>query len=413
MTKRLHSLIAGAGVVAALCAPLSFAEAIKVAFIDPLSGPFAPVGQGLLRSFQMVAEVGNREKWAPGHTFEVTGFDNKASPQESLTVLKTAIDQGFRYVVQGNGSGAAGALIDAINKHNERNPGKEVVFLNYAAVDPDLTNSKCSFWHFRTDANSDMKMEALTSYLAKDKNIKKIYIIGQNYAHGHQVTRAAKEYLKRKRPDIEIVGDDLHPIGSVKDFSPYVAKINASGADTVITGNWGSDLALLIKAARESDLKANFYTYYAYTTGVPTVMGATGVDRVKYVGTWNVNNETYSGKDLIEAFKKKYNDDYYAVTTYSALQLLGKGVVQAKSTDPVKVAFAMEGQKFKTLNGDIEMRKSDHQLQQPLYVATWVKANNKDVKFDQENTGYGWRTDQKIDAFVASQPTSCAMKRPS
>jgi branched-chain amino acid transport system substrate-binding protein len=413
MTKRIHSLIAGAGVVAALCAPLSFAETIKVAFIDPLSGPFAPVGQGLLRSFQMVAEVGNREKWAPGHTFEVTGFDNKASPQESLTVLKTAIDQGFRYVVQGNGSGAAGALIDAINKHNERNPGKEVVFLNYAAVDPDLTNSKCSFWHFRTDANSDMKMEALTSYLAKDKNIKKIYIIGQNYAHGHQVTRAAKEYLKRKRPDIEIVGDDLHPIGSVKDFSPYVAKINASGADTVITGNWGSDLALLIKAARESDLKANFYTYYAYTTGVPTVMGATGVDRVKYVGTWNVNNETYSGKDLIEAFKKKYNDDYYAVTTYSALQLLGKGVVQAKSTDPIKVAFAMEGQKFKTLNGDVEMRKSDHQLQQPLYVATWVKANNKDVKFDQENTGYGWRTDQKIDAFVASQPTSCAMKRPS
>ena len=413
MTKRLHSLIAGAGVVAALCAPLSFAETIKVAFIDPLSGPFAPVGQGLLRSFQMVAEVGNREKWAPGHTFEVTGFDNKASPQESLTVLKTAIDQGFRYVVQGNGSGAAGALIDAINKHNERNPGKEVVFLNYAAVDPDLTNSKCSFWHFRTDANSDMKMEALTSYLAKDKNIKKIYIIGQNYAHGHQVTRAAKEYLKRKRPDIEIVGDDLHPIGSVKDFSPYVAKINASGADTVITGNWGSDLALLIKAARESDLKVNFYTYYAFTTGVPTVMGATGVDRVKYVGTWNVNNETYSGKDLIEAFKKKYNDDYYAVTTYSALQLLGKGVVQAKSTDPIKVAFAMEGQKFKTLNGDVEMRKSDHQLQQPLYVATWVKANNKDVKFDQENTGYGWRTDQKIDAFVASQPTSCAMKRPS
>ena len=199
MTKRLHSLIAGAGVVAALCAPLSFAETIKLAFIDPLSGPFAPVGQGLLRSFQMVAEVGNREKWAPGHTFEVTGFDNKASPQESLTVLKTAIDQGFRYVVQGNGSGAAGALIDAINKHNERNPGKEVVFLNYAAVDPDLTNSKCSFWHFRTDANSDMKMEALTSYLAKDKNIKKIYIIGQNYAHGHQVTRAAKEYLKRQR----------------------------------------------------------------------------------------------------------------------------------------------------------------------------------------------------------------------
>ena len=304
-------------------------------------------------------------------------------------------------------------MIDAINKHNERNPGKEIVFLNYAAVDPDLTNSKCSFWHFRLDANSDMKMEAMTTYLAADKTVKKVYIIGQNYAHGQQVTRAAKEYLKRKRPDIEIVGDDLHPIGSVKDFAPYVAKISASGADTVITGNWGSDLALLVKAARESDLKAKFYTYYGYTTGVPTVMGAAAANHVRYVGTWNVNNETYAGKEIIEEFKKKINDDLYAVTTYSGIQLLAKGVNQAKTTDPVKVAFAMEGQKFKSLNGEVEMRKTDHQLQQPLYVTTWVKTNGKTVKFDQENTGHGWRTDQKVDAYVASQPTSCSMKRPS
>ncbi len=412
MTHSFRSSVLATAVAAALFAPLAQADVVKVAFIDPLSGPFAPVGQNLLKSFQSVAEVANRDKWSPGHTFEVTGFDNKASPQESLTVLKAAIDQGYRYVVQGNGSGAAGALIDAINKHNERNPGKEVVFLNYAAVDPDLTNSKCSFWHFRLDANSDMKMEALTTYLAKDKSIKKVYIIGQNYAHGHQVTRAAKEYLKRKRPDIEIVGDDLHPIGSVKDFSPYVAKIAASGADVVITGNWGSDLALLVKAARDASLKSKFYTYYGYTTGVPTVMGASAANFVRYVGTWNVNNETYAGKELVEGFKKKFNDDYYGMTTYSAIQLLGLGINQAKSTDPVKVAFAMEGLRFKTLNGDVEMRKADHQLQQPIYITTWVKTNGKDVKFDQENTGYGWKTEQKIDAYVASQPTSCAMKRP-
>ncbi len=412
MTHSFRSSVLATAVAAALFAPLAQADVVKVAFIDPLSGPFAPVGQNLLKSFQSVAEVANRDKWSPGHTFEVTGFDNKARPQESLTVLKAAIDQGYRYVVQGNGSGAAGALIDAINKHNERNPGKEVVFLNYAAVDPDLTNSKCSFWHFRLDANSDMKMEALTTYLAKDKSIKKVYIIGQNYAHGHQVTRAAKEYLKRKRPDIEIVGDDLHPIGSVKDFSPYVAKIAASGADVVITGNWGSDLALLVKAARDASLKSKFYTYYGYTTGVPTVMGASAANFVRYVGTWNVNNETYAGKELVEGFKKKFNDDYYGMTTYSAIQLLGLGINQAKSTDPVKVAFAMEGLRFKTLNGDVEMRKADHQLQQPIYITTWVKTNGKDVKFDQENTGYGWKTEQKIDAYVASQPTSCAMKRP-
>lgn len=414
MATPIRSLVIPFSLAVAFAAPsLACAETVKFAFIDPLSGPFAPVGQGILKSWQYVAEIANQQKWAGDNTFEVVGFDNKASPQESLSQLKSAIDQGYRYIIQGNGSGAALALIDAINKHNERNPGKEVLFLNYAAVDPDLTNSKCSFWHFRFDANSDQKMEAMTTFMAKNPNIKKVYIIGQNYAFGHQVTRAAKEYLKRKRPDIQIVGDDLHPIGQVKDFSPYVAKIKASGADTVITGNWGADLALLIKAAKEADLKTDFYTYYGSTTGVPTAMGAAGADRVKYAGYWNVNNDKFVGKEIVEGFKKKYNDDYYAMATYTGLLMVGKAMKQTKSTDPVKVAFELEGMKAESLNGEVEMRKTDHQLQQPLYIATWVKVNGKDVKYDQENTGYGWKTDVKFDPYVAVQPTSCQMKRPS
>ena len=392
---------------------IASAETVKLAFIDPLSGAFAPVGQNQLKTWQAMAEVANQRKWAGSNTFEIVGFDNKGSPQESLTQLKAIIDQGYHYIVQGNGSGVAGALIDAVNKHNERNPGKEIVFLNYAAVDPDLTNSKCSFWHYRLDANSDMKMEALTSFMTKDASIKKVYIIGQNYAHGQQVSRAAKEYLKRKRPDIQIVGDDLHPIAQVKDFSPYIAKIKASGADTVITGNWGADLALLIKAAKDADLKANFFTYYGATTGVPTAMGAAGADRVKVVAYWHANNETFSGHEIVEAYKKKYNDDFYTLSIYTGLELLGKAIMNSKSTDPVKVAYAMEGLKVTSLNGEVEMRKTDHQLQQPLYIATWSKVDGKTVKYDQENTGYGWKTNQKVDTYIASQPTSCQMKRPT
>lgn len=392
--------------------PAAMSDTIKIAYIDPLSGPFAPVGQNILNSFQYMAEKANAESWAGGHKIEVVGFDNKASPQESLTLLKTIIDKGFRYISQGNGSGVGLALLDAVNKHNERNPGKEILYLNHAAVDPDMTNSKCSFWHFRFDSNSDMKMEALTSFMAKDLAIKKVYIIGQNYSFGHQVTRAAKEYLARKRPDIQIVGDDLHPIGQVKDFSPYVAKIKASGADTVITGNWGADLALLIKSAKDADLKANFYTYYAGTTGVPTAMEAAGIDRVKQVSYWHPNNESFSGKEIVTGFKAKYKDDYYSMATYSVIASLAKAVKESKSIEPLKVAMAMEGMTVKSLNGDDVLRKNDHQIQQALYISTWVRTNGKDVKFDQENTGMGWQTNQKIEAFVASQPSSCQMKRP-
>lgn len=400
-------LMTGAGIVGAQ------AQDVKIAFIDPLSGAFAPVGNNQLKSLQFAVELANQQKWAGGHTLQVDGFDNKGSPQESIAQLNAAIDRGYRYVVQGDGSGAAAALIDAIGKHNQRNPDKTVLFLNHGALDPDFTNSKCSFWHFRFDANSDMKLEALTTFLAPDKNVKRVYVIGQNYSHGQQVSRAAKEYLKAKRPDIEIVGDDLHPIAQVKDFAPYIAKIKAANADTVITGNWGADLALLVKAAKESGLNANFYTMYGDNSGVPTAIAGDGENRVKTISYWNMNNENYTGKDLVEAFRKKYDDDYYQMSTYSIVAMLARAVKDTNSGDALKVAYALEGMKFKSLNGDVEMRAKDHQIQQPLYIKTWVKAGGKDVLFDQEKTGLGWKTDQKIAADAITQPTTCEMKRPA
>ena len=217
-------------------------ETVKIAFIDPQSGPFANIGQNILRTFQLAAE---RTGAKSGVKYEVVAFDNKASPQESLNVLKAAIDQGFRYVAQGNGSGAAAAILDAVNKHNERNPGKEVVFFNNAAVDPDLTNSKCSFWHFRFDADTSMKMEVMAAEMAQDPAVRRIYLINQDYAHGQQVSRYAKEIIARRHPQAQVVGDQLHPLGQVKDFAPYVAKIIQSGADTVVTGNCGISAAPL------------------------------------------------------------------------------------------------------------------------------------------------------------------------
>ena len=397
----------------ALLAGSAYAQTVKIAFIDPLSGLLGPVGQNQLRSWQYVADYANEKNWAGGPKFEIVPFDNKLSPQESLNVLKRVEDEGIRYIVQGNGSSVALALTDAVEKYNARNPGKEILYLNYAAVDPDLTNSKCEYWHFALDINANMKMEALTSYLAKDQNVKKVYLINQNYSFGQAVARAAKEYLARKRPDIKIVGDDLHPLARVKDFAPYVAKIKASGADTVITGNWGSDLALLIKAAKDAGLNVKFYTYYASTTGVPTAMGSAGEDKVFYVGYWNVNNEKFVGSDIAMGYDKKYNDDYYTMATYTGIAYLAKAFKETKSTDPVKVAKALEGMKVQSLNGEVEMRKTDHQAQQVVYIAKWVKVDGKKVKYDQEKTGYGWETEAVIPAYVATQPTSCQMKRPN
>lgn len=396
---------------------LAHAETIKIAVIDPMSGPFAPVGLNTLNSFKFIAERANAEKWAGEHQLVFDAFDNKAGVQESLSLLKMVADKGYRFITQGTGSAVGLALIDAINKHNQRNPGKEIIYLNHGSIDPDMTNSKCSFWHFRFDANSDMKMEALTSFIANEKRIKKIYLIGQNYSHGQQVARAAKSYLARKRPDIQIVGDDLHPIASVKDFSPYISKIKASGADAVITGNWGTDLALLIKAAKELKLNVDFYTYYASSTGVPTAMGESGLHRVKLIGYWHPNNPSALGAQITQAYKDQYKDDFSSSSTYTMIASLSKAIKyvgkSGTAIDPVKVAFALEDMQIDFFGTPATMRKADHQLQQMLYLSDWTKVNKKDLRFDQENTGLGWKTLQKFDAYVATQVTSCQMQRPN
>ena len=404
----------GAALVAAgaLSASMAFAqkgETVKIAWLDPLSGLMAAVGTNQLKTFQFLAEEFNKKNSA-GVKFEIIGIDNKLSPQETTSALRSAMDQGARYVVQGNGSGPALAIIDALEKHNGRNPGKEVLFFNYAAVDPDLTNSKCSYWHFRLDADTSMKMETLTTYMKEQPEIKKVYLINQNYSHGQQVSKFAKENLKKKRPDVEIVGDDLHPLAQVRDFSPYIAKIKQSGADTVITGNWGSDLALLIKASNDAGLNVKFYTYYAATTGTPTAMGAASDGKVLQVGYTHYNAGGVM-QPLMAEYKKKFNDDLYTADIYTVFAMMNEAFVKTKSTDPLKVAAALEGMKFNSFNGEVEMRKTDHQLQQGLYITRWQKADAKNP-YSPENTGYTLAPVKFYEAYVASTPTSCQMKRP-
>jgi branched-chain amino acid transport system substrate-binding protein len=410
MKNAIRLVTAGAILVCAGAAFAQSGETVKIAMIEGLSGPFGNVGQNQLKTWQFLTEQLNGSKNVAGVKFEVVGFDSKGSPQEALNSFKAAVDQGFRYITQGNGSGAALALSDAVAKHNDRNPGKEVVYLNYAAVDPALTNEKCNYWHFRLDADTTQKMEALTTFMKDQPKVKKVYLLNQNYSHGQQVAKYFKEGMARKRPDSSIVGDDLVPLGQVKDFAPYVAKIKQSGADTIVTGNWGADLTLLVKALNDAGLKIPMYTYYAAVSGTPTVLASGGEGEVYQISYAHSNYPGTMGK-LSDDFQKKFGDDFYTYSIYNGIVLMSEAMVKAKSTDSVKVAAAMSGMKFKGFNGESEMRKSDHQMQQGLYISKWQKVDAK-YPYSVEKTGYTFAPVKYIESYVASTPTSCQMKRP-
>jgi branched-chain amino acid transport system substrate-binding protein len=394
--------------------PSGAAETIKIAFIGGLSGPYALQDEEARKGVEMSADIVNlRGGVLGGKKIEIVPFDNKANPQESLIVLRQAIDQDIHYVISGR-SNIALAITDAVAKHNARNADRSVLFLNYSGLDPALTEAKCNFWHFRFSAHADMVVNVLTDYMAKQPSLHKVYLLNQDYAYGQAVSHAAKQMLAAKRPDVQVVGDDLVPLQKIKDFAPYVAKIRASGADSVLTGNWGSDLTLLVKAGNETGLKSIFYTIAAFLPGTPTAIGAAGADRIRTISPWHINSADVAWQKTLLDYRARYRSITYLdyLTAIRPVQMVAVAMDKAGSLDPMKVAFALEGMTYAGPTGHSWMRADDHQMIAPIYILSFVKAGQAGVKYDEEGSGYGWKTEAFVEAKDIVPPIKCQMERP-
>ena len=409
---------------AATLSPARAAQPIRLAMIEGLSGAFGNAGEAVWRNLQWAVERVNGRGGVrlPGgaRPLALQRFDSKGNTEEALGLLRSATDQGIGFILQGNSSATASALIDALNKHNDRAPDRRALFLNYSAVEPALTNERCSFWHFRFDAHADMRLEALTEVLKADLRVNKVYLIGQDYSFGQQVVRQARQMIGRKRPDIEFVGEELHPMGRVKDFLPYATKIRASGAQAVVTGNWGNDLTLLVKAVRDLGLNVKFYTFYGNALGVPATLSEAGVGSVLAVAEWHPNVGNRASDALVAAFRQRFpdpRDDYLHARMQALVEMLVAAIEKARSTEAVAVARAMEGLVLdaRPLGGVHSglMRREDHQFQQPLYVSVMDRAGRDGVKHDVEGSGFGFRTVRRFEAGELALPSTCRMVRPA
>ncbi|APW44878.1 branched-chain amino acid ABC transporter substrate-binding protein [Rhodoferax saidenbachensis] len=395
------------------------AAPFKLAVIEGFSGANAAGGEAVFRNLVWAVERVNARD---GVKLALERYDSKGQTEEALSALRSAIDGGARVILQGNSSGVAASLIDAINKHNEREPTRRVLFLNYSAVLPELTNEKCSFWHFRFDAHADMRMAALMESIKEDRALKSVYIIGQDYSFGQAVAREARRQLNLVRPDVQIVGDELHPLGKVKDFIPYATKIKASGAQAVITGNFTTDLSLLIKAAKDVGFEGKFYTFYGNALGAPAAIGDSGLGKVVAVADWLPNVPTAGSEAFYKAFRARYPqpaDDYVHMRMHLMVEALAQAIDATvkqsgneNAIDLVAVGAQLERAKV-TLGGQTgSMRTSDHQFQQTLVVGVMERQGSPGVKFDVEGSGYGFKVVKTIAAAAAELPTTCKMQRP-
>lgn len=404
--------VALAGTVLAVGA--ARAEPVKIALIESLSGGQAVTG----KLFQSAVKYGLRrleeEKvWPDG--IQLLEYDNQGGPSEAADKLKAAINDGAHLIIQGASSAVGGQITGDIQKHNQRNPGKEVIYINVGAEAMEFTGSKCHFYHFRWNGNAEIRLKAMLEAM-KSANVlgDKIYVIGQNYSWGHDVQKLVHEYAPKY--GYKVVGDVIHDVNRIQDFAPYVAKIKDAAPDTVITGNWSNDLLLLMKAAGDTGLKVRFAAYWLDQPGNVANAGDTAIGHYAESSFFADSNGEKSAA-FAEDFKAKTGQYPINVQGHTTHAIWGIGetlkALKGKPGDKLDVkrfAFAMENVTVETSVGPVKMRGEDHQALLPLAVAIV----SKDAKFKADNTDKGFQTIRLLSGEEASAPvqSSCNMKRP-
>jgi branched-chain amino acid transport system substrate-binding protein len=412
---RLASSGVAALVLATVAAPGPVvADATQVGLIEPLSGPIAAVGQDALKQVEYTIDQINARG---GVQLEVIGLDNAMSAEKTTEQLNRAVDDGITYVMQGVGSNHALNIIEFVNKHNRRNPGDEMVYLNHSAVTTAFTNELCSFWHFRFDANVDMKVAGLVTQISRDDTVERVYLLNQNYAYGKSFQAAANRLLAERAPNVEIVGDELiTPFGKVLDFTPYIAKIQASGADTILTGNWGPDMVRFVRGAEAAGLDVQFYSIYG---GITSSISGYGEDaaniRLMQITELHENQDGIPADvvTFMNGFKERYGDTWYADRYRWALEMLAAAIEQAGTDDPIPVARALEGMSFGGPLGDVQMRADDHQIQLPLVVSSLTADAAIPVVYGGNDFGVAFETAGLVARADTTLPTTCEMDRPN
>jgi len=390
---------------------------IKIALIEPMSGPYAAVGQDMLASLKFyVDQINKKGGVLNGRKLEVVPFDNAMKAEKTTELLRKAIDDGIKFITQGAGTNHALNIIKQVDKWNSRNPGKEVIYFNHSAVTTSLTNELCSFYHFRFDANVDMKVAGLVSQMSKDEDVDKLYLFNQNYAFGKSVRNAGLKFVSERASHIQIVGNELiSPFGKVQDFTPYVSKIKLSGANALLTGNWGPDAYRLVNALADSGVKIKLYgPYIAQSNGMHSMGKNILFNPIIQIKEFQPTDGN------IENWIVKVNDNHLEATTFTAdydrmrfmIEMLVQSINNTQSIDPKKIAYELENMQGRGAYGNVKMREKDHQIHFDMVVTQISGDADRTIQYKGKDFKVSFKEIGKISQEDTTLNTTCIMKRP-
>jgi len=373
---RVFAMVIFVFVAAAFMVPAATAgDEIVFGVIEPLSGAFKDVGDRYVNAVKFAIEQINAEGGLLGKKVVGIYEDDALKPAIATRKAKKLIlKDGAKFIMTGTGSHITLAMAKVAKKH-------KVINVSYGTEAASITGSRFTRYTFRACMNTDQHSAVLVQYIVdKYPDLKKYYIICQDYSFGREAAEGFRKKFEQIKPKgARIVGEIFHPIAT-KDFAPYISAIMASGAEVVLSGNWGQDLQLLMKHGYSLGWKVKLADYFlADPVHIKAVGGKPAIGNISG-DFYMISTDTPQNEAFLKKWAAKFKDapfEYKWPTgamgrAYWAVRFLAAAIEKAGTTDVEKVIKAWEGMEIEAAWGKAKMRACDHQMIGPGVAAEVV-----------------------------------------
>jgi branched-chain amino acid transport system substrate-binding protein len=347
-----------------LALPAGAAEPVRIGVLTPITGTYAPIGQQVRWGLELAVKEVNASGGLLGRPVELIFEDSEANPAVATQKAEKLFQVSKVDFLTGMVNSGSTLAVGQIAERNNRLASTTVSFSDA------ITGDKCSPNVFRVNARAGQQSAALAEWLAKEKGPgTAVYFLGPDYEMGRNTVAAFKAAVEAR--GMKTVGEVFAPLGN-KDYSPFFGQMRAAKPAVLYTSVAGNDTARLFTQLDEYGLRKNLLIVGASGTVTSQNMGALGKVADGYVTGVGYSPEIDSpeNKKFVADFQAAYkaDPDLYGTDSYGLIYFYKAAVEKAKSVDTDKVRAAMAGLKWKTPQGEKEMRAGDHQAIQDMYA---------------------------------------------
>jgi branched-chain amino acid transport system substrate-binding protein len=348
-------------------------QPIKVGFPMILSGGGALFGQPSSVGAEMFVKELNAKGGVLGRPIELIIRDCGNTPEEATRVAREIILKEKVDFMVGGLTASQGIALSEVAKT------EKVVYIAPISKSTAMTEpGKLHPYVFRAAANTNTEGRSAAVFMAKNPWTK-IATLGPDYEFGQMVTKAFVEWMKKIKPQAQIVHQGWPKLGET-DYTPFIAPLLASKPDAAFLSLWGGHFVTFAKQAKPYGFFEKVKVVAAGEGGSPET-GMALKDDLPLGITTNAYDvfyypDTPEHKSYVERLKAYTKQEYapsWAITGYIAVQFLAEAIQKAQSTDKNKVIKALEGLTINTPIGKQTMRAKDHQATRGQVWGTTAK----------------------------------------